>query len=225
MMVSAGGERIRAQSERGGIFFRMVFLLFLLFCLLILYLVRYPILRAAGNFWVSSDAPLHSDAIIVLGDDDFDADRASRAAELYKAGWAPRVIASGRYLRPYAGVAELMEHDLTDRGVPRSAVVRCAHRATDTREEAAALAPFLTQHGWKKILVVTSSYHTRRSRFIFERVLPQGFDLRVVAAHDSNYDPDSWWRTEHGMRIFLHESLGMAAAIWQLRHSDVQTSS
>ena len=149
-------------------------------------------------------------------------DRAARAAELFKAGWAPRIVASGRYLRPYAGIAELMEHDLTDCGVPKSAVVQFAHRAADTREEAAALAPFLAQHGWKKILLVTSTYHTRRSRFIFERTLPAGFELRVIPAQDVEYDPDSWWRTRQGLKIFLHESLGMAAALWEMRHSDVQ---
>jgi len=217
-------RRICTDSQRGGIFSRMVFLLFVLFCLFVLYLVRYPILRFAGNFWVVSDPPEHADAIVVLSDDNYDADRAARAAELYKAGWAPRIVASGRYLRPYAGIAELMERDLTDRGVPKSAVVRLAHRATDTREEAAALAPFLAQHGWKKILLVTSTYHTRRSRFIFERSLPAGFDLRVIAAHDVEYDPDSWWRTRQGLKIFLHESLGMAAAIWEMRHSEVQLS-
>jgi uncharacterized SAM-binding protein YcdF (DUF218 family) len=225
MISSAARRRILTNSQRGGIFFRMVFLLFLLFCLFVLYLVRYPILRFAGNFWVVSDAPQHSDAIVILGDDNYEADRAARAAELYRAGWAPRIVASGRYLRPYAGIAELMEHDLTDRGVPRNAVVRFAHRASDTREEAAALAPFLAQHGWKKILVVTSTYHTRRSRFIFERTLPAGFELRVIAAHDTEYDPDSWWRTRQGLKRFLHESLGMAAALWEMRHSNVHATS
>lgn len=225
MISPAGQRRINANSQHGGIFFRMVFLLFLLFCLFVLYLVRYPILRFAGNFWVVNDAPEHSDAIVILGDDDYEADRATRAAELYKAGWAPRIVASGRYLRPYAGIAELMEHDLTDRGVPKSAIVRFAHHASDTREEAAAVAPFLAQHGWRKILLVTSTYHTRRSRFIFERTLPADFKLRVVAAHDVEYDPDGWWRTREGLKRFLHETLGMADALWEMRHSDVQTSS
>jgi hypothetical protein len=73
--------------------------------------------------------------------------------------------------------------------------------------------------------VVTSTYHTRRSRFIFERTLPAGFELRVIAAHDTEYDPDSWWRTRQGLKRFLHESLGMAAALWEMRHSNVHATS
>ena len=65
-----------------------------------------------------------SDAIIVLSDDNFYADRAAHAADLYRHGWAPIVVASGRRLRPYAGIAELMEHDLIERGVPKDKIVR-----------------------------------------------------------------------------------------------------
>jgi uncharacterized SAM-binding protein YcdF (DUF218 family) len=214
-----------SHPERGGIFFRLLFLIFFLAFLGILYLLRGPILRIAGGFWVVDEAVQNSDAIVILSDDDYDADRASRAAQLYKEGRAPRVVASGRYLRPYASIAELMEHDLVERGVPASAVVRFPHRARDTREEAAALAPFLASHGWKKILVVTSNYHTRRAEFIFTRTLSPGTELRVVAATARNYDPDNWWKTREGMRVFFHESVGMVVALWELRDGDEQTKS
>jgi uncharacterized SAM-binding protein YcdF (DUF218 family) len=214
-----------SHPERGGIFFRLLFLIFFLAFLGILYLLRGPILRIAGGFWVVDEPAQNSDAIVILSDDDYDADRASRAAQLYKDGRAPRVVASGRYLRPYASIAELTEHDLLERGVPASAVVRFPHRAWDTREEAAALAPFLTSHGWKRILVVTSNYHTRRAEFIFARTLNQGTELRVVAATGRDYDPDNWWKTREGVHVFFHESVGMVVALWEMRHSDVQTKS
>lgn len=214
-----------SHPERGGIFFRLLFLIFFLAFLGVLYLLRGPILRIAGGFWVVDEPAQNSDAIVILSDDDYEADRASRAAQLYKDGRAPRVVASGRNLRPYASIAELMEHDLVDRGVPASAVVRFPHRARDTREEAAALAPFLASHGWKKILVVTSNYHTRRAQFIFARTLAPGTELNVVAATGRDYDPDNWWKTREGVRLFFHESVGMCVALWEMRHSEVQTKS
>jgi len=82
--------------------------------LCVIYLARHPLLRLAGSFWVVDDEPAKSDVIVILGDDNFSADRARRAAELFKLGFAPRVIASGRFLRPYASIAELEQHDLTD---------------------------------------------------------------------------------------------------------------
>jgi uncharacterized SAM-binding protein YcdF (DUF218 family) len=224
MMAAPGRPGRPRHRQRGGIFLRLLFLLFFLFVLFVLYLARHPLLRLAGGFWVVDDSPAASDAIVILGDDNYNGDRAARAAELLKAGWAPRIVASGRYLRPYASIAELEEHDLIGRGVPASAIVRLAHRAENTREEAVVVNQLVSSRGWKRILLVTSNYHTRRSLYICERTFPPGTLLRVVPARDPEYDPDNWWRTRQGVKIFAHEFLGMLVALWEMRHSDVQTS-
>jgi uncharacterized SAM-binding protein YcdF (DUF218 family) len=186
--------------------------------LFLLYLVRAPLLRLAGNSWVVNEEPQHSDAIVILGDDNFGGERAKRAAELFKAGWAPRIIASGRYLRSYLSVPDVMQHDLTAAGVPPSAIILFPHRADNTGEEAFALGKLLTAHGWKRIIVVTSNYHTRRSRYIYERALPEGTQLRVVAVSDSEFDSDNWWRSYKGMNIFVHEAVGYLVAVWAMNH-------
>jgi uncharacterized SAM-binding protein YcdF (DUF218 family) len=210
--------------QRGGIFFRLLFLIAFVCLCFLLYFVRNPLLRLAGGFWVVDEAPQTSDAIVMLGDDNYDADRAARAAQIFKAGWAPRVIVSGRYLRPYASLAELEEHDLLDRGVPQAAIVRFAHHAEDTREETTAIGQLIASHGWKRILLVTSNYHTRRSRYLAERTFPPGTVLRVVAAQDSDYDPSDWWHTRNGVKIFAHECVGILVSVWEMRHTDIQTS-
>src|SRR5271156_1242750 len=212
------------SAQRGGIFFRLLFLIFFLCLVFLVYLARNPLLRMAGSFWIVDEGPVASDAIVILGDDNYNGDRATRAAELLKAGWAPRIVASGRGLRSYASIAELEEHDLTDRGVPVGAIVRFAHRAEDTRDEAAAISQLISSRGWRRIILVTSNYHTRRARYICSRSFPAGTELRVVAARDSDFDPDDWWRTRLGIKIFAHELVGMVVAIWELRHNDVQTS-
>lgn len=214
----------RSTSQHGGIVFQLIFLLFLACFVFVIYIARHPLMRLAGNFWVVDDGPAASDAIVILGDDNYAGDRATRAAEELKAGWAPRIVASGRYLRPYASIAQLEQHDLLDRGVPASAIIPFAHRAENTREEGQALAKFLSGHGWKRIIVITSNYHTRRARYILERVLPPGTELRMLSANDTDYDPDNWWRTRRGTKIFFHESVGMIVAMWELRHQDRRTS-
>jgi vancomycin permeability regulator SanA len=215
--------RSGTTSERGGIFFKLLFLLSFAVLVFLVYLARHPLMRMAGHFWIVDDTPVASDAIVVLGDDNYQADRATRAAELMKAGWAPRVIASGRYLRAYASIAELEERDLVARGVPETAVVRFAHYGEDTRGEAAALGQFIASKGWKRIIVVTSNYHTRRARYICERSFPPGTTLHMVAASDTDFDPDSWWEHRKGVKIFAHELAGMIEAMWELRHQDAQT--
>jgi uncharacterized SAM-binding protein YcdF (DUF218 family) len=212
-----GGMR---AAERGGVISKLIGLLVLCTFLAAVYFVRHPLLRIAGRFWIVEDAPQPSDAIVILGDDNYLGERAARAANLFHAGWAPHVVASGRNLRPYAGVAELMEHDLVADGVPVGTIVRFPHRAENTREEAAALSHLLAEHGWRRILLVTSNYHTRRARYICERLFPPGTELRVVPASDSAYNPDSWWESRSGLKIFFQEAVGMLVAMWELRHSE-----
>jgi uncharacterized SAM-binding protein YcdF (DUF218 family) len=215
---------MRSSPEHGGIIFRMLFLIFFLALLFVLYLVRHPILRLAGGFWVVEDSPQPSDVIVILGNDDYEGDRAARAAELFKVGWAPHIVASGQYLRPYASAAELEQHDLSERGVPASAITKLAHRARDTREEAVDVSAALSSHGWKKVLIVTSNYHTRRARYIYQRTLPAGSEVRVVPARDTEYDPDKWWQSGAGVKTFFRETVAFFVALWELRKSAVRAS-
>ncbi len=205
-------------SQRGGIIFRLLVLLFLFAFFALVYLLRHPLLRAAGEFWVVEDSLQTSDAILLLSDDNFQSDRASRAAELYRAGWAPRVVASGRQLRPYAGLAEFMRRDLVERGVPGDAVIVFPHRADNTRDEALAVKPLVVERGWRRVLVVTSNYHTRRARYIYRRVFGPAIDVRVAAANDHGYEPDHWWQSRRGFKLFFRELGGFPFAIWELRH-------
>ena len=108
MIRSAARSARPRPPERGGIFFRLLGLLGLVVLLGALYLARHPLLRLSGSFWIVDEEPIQSDVIVILGDDNFNAERAARAAELFKSGFAPRVLASGRFLRPYASIAEAL---------------------------------------------------------------------------------------------------------------------
>jgi uncharacterized SAM-binding protein YcdF (DUF218 family) len=204
-------------AQRGGIIFRLMSLLLLAGILFLLFLARDPLLRLAGNWWIVQDPIEHADAIVVLGDDNYGGERAARAAELFRAGWAPQVVASGRMMRTYAGVAELIQHDLQSDGVPTAAVIRFDQHADSTRTEAEALRGLAAQRHWRRILVVTSNYHTRRARYIFRKVFPSDVSIEVASAPDSEYNPDRWWHTRSGLKIFFTESVGYVFAMWELR--------
>lgn len=211
------------SSERGGIIGKLIVLIAIVLFCAVIYLVRAPLLRLAGGFWIVSDHPANCDAIVILSDDNFTADRAARAAELYHDGWAPRVVASGRLLRPYFSIAQLMQHDLEIRGVPAKAIVPFAHRAPDTLVELKGIRDFLVERGWKRVMIVTSNYHTRRTRYLCRHIFPSDFDVLVMAAPDHDYDPESWWRTRRGLKIFFHESVGMVVAMWEVHHENMQS--
>src|SRR2546430_11026442 len=122
-------------GELGGIFLNLIILLFFVIFCALLYLVRRPILRYTAESWIIEDPLDRADAVMVLGDDNFYADRATRGAELFREGKASVMVASGRRLRPNAGIAELMEHDLVERGVPRDKIVRSEEHTSELQSQ------------------------------------------------------------------------------------------
>ena len=212
------------DSQHGGILSSLISLLFLIVFCFVLYAARRPILRLAGESWVVEDPLQQSDALLLLSDDNFFADRATRASELYRQKLAPVVVASGRRLRPSAGIAELMEHDLIERGVPKERIIRFPHDADNTREEAQALRALAVEKSWHSIIVVTSNYHTRRARYIFQHVFPESVTVRVASARDGEFDPEHWWENRKSLKAFIQELVSMVVATWELRRDSVHTA-
>jgi len=205
------------QGEPGRILLNLIILLFLMIFCAVLYLARRPLLRFTAEAWIIEDPLDKADALIVLGDDNFYADRATRGAQLFREGKAPVIVASGRRLRPSAAIAELMEHDLIERGVPKDKIVRFAHDADSTLEEARALAKFARARKWHSVIVVTSNYHTRRARYIFQHVFPQGIEIRIASAPDGDFDPEHWWMKRKSLKELTREFAGMAVTLWEVR--------
>ena len=217
-MTRRGGQRTH-PSQTGGILSSLVTLIVAVLLFAVLYVARHPIFRLIGEGWLVEDTLERSDAILVLSDDNFYADRVTRAAQIYRQGLAPIVIASGRRLRPYAGLAELMEHDLIERGVPKDKIMRVAHDADNTREEAKALALVAKQKKWRSVIIVTSNYHTRRARYIFSHVFPKEISIRIAGASDGDFDPERWWEKRISVKELAREIAGMVVAVWE-QHSD-----
>ena len=87
-------------SQSGGILFSLVTLLVVILVLAVLYVARHPIFRLIGEGWVVEDTLERSDAILVLSDDNFYADRATRASQVYRQGLAPVVVARAAACAP-----------------------------------------------------------------------------------------------------------------------------
>jgi uncharacterized SAM-binding protein YcdF (DUF218 family) len=222
--MTRGFRQPARNSQHGGILSSLISLLFLIVFCFVLYAARRPILRLAGESWVVEDPLQQSDALLLLSDDNFFADRATRASELYRQKLAPVVVASGRRLRPSAGIAELMEHDLIERGVPKERIIRFPHDADNTREEAQALRALVVEKSWHSVIVVTSNYHTRRARYIFQRVFPESVSVRVASARDGEFDPEHWWENRKSLKDFTREVAAMVVAAWELRRASAHTA-
>jgi len=156
-----------------------------------------------GRALVHSDAPVRADAALVLAGD-FYGKRILRAAGLVREGYAPKVLVSGP-----AGMFGYYECDLAidfavKQGYSRDLFVRLPNTALSTTEEAAALLPGIRRMGIRRLLVVTSDYHTARSLRVYRAAAPD-LEIRTVAAPDEHFRPDAWWRSRQSRKIFLME--------------------
>jgi uncharacterized SAM-binding protein YcdF (DUF218 family) len=208
--------RYSLRGERGGIISTLITLLFLVALLGGIYLARHPLLRFIGDSVVVEDSLEKSDAIIILSDDNFYADRATRGAELFRQNLAPVVVASGVRLRPNASIAELMTHDLIERGVPKENILSFPQDADNTREEAESLRRLSQSKSWKSVIVVTSNYHTRRAKYIFKKVFPESVAIRIASARDGDFDPAHWYEHRKSIKRLTHEIGGYFVAWWEL---------
>lgn len=210
-------NKLSQSNERGGAIFTLVSTLFLVALCAVVYFARHPIMRFAAESWVINEPATKADAIVIMSDDNFYADRAAEAAQLFRQGIAPVVVASGRRLRPSADISELTEHDLIERGVPKEKIVRFPNDADGTLDQIRLIGKFAADHGWKKLIVVTSNYQTRRTRYIFGKTLPPGMAVSVASARDGDFDPELWWEKRKSIEDFVSELVGMVDAMWELR--------
>jgi uncharacterized SAM-binding protein YcdF (DUF218 family) len=206
------------RGERGGLIGRLIGFFFLVAVLLLLFFARFFLMASAGEWLVVSDTLQPSSAIIQLSGDDYNADRAARAAQLYKAGWAPVIVASGSQIRPYLSEADLEERDLEADGVPASAIIPYRQYDLYTLQEARDLLALCRRRNWRRVIVVTSNYHTRRSRYIFRSVFPPSIEVRVMPANDTGFKPDAWWKTRLGIKTLVREYAALVVAFLQLHN-------
>ena len=206
----------RSPAERGSIILKLIGLVLVLALLVTLYALRRPLLRTFGELWVVDEALQPADAIVLLSGDNYHADRAARAAALYHDRWAPRIIASGGYVRPYASHVDLARRDLAERAVPAEGVVPYFNLAGNTREEAYAVRQLLRERKWTRVIVVTSNYHTRRARYIWTRAADPATQVRFVAAPDAEFDPRTWWQSRHSVKLLAIELIGFVVAVVEM---------
>lgn len=176
------------------------------------------LLRRLAGWWVVDEPLEKADAIVVLAGDCFWAGRLRRALEIYRQGWAPWVVLSGQLLHPRFSEAELVEQEAIELGFPRQVLLRVSHDGGSTLEEALVLRHFLQEHDLRRIIVVTSNFHTRRTRTIYQ-ALPGvcSTDVRVVAAPDLRFNPDCWWQPRAGLLTLAGELLSLFYTRRELR--------
>ena len=166
--------------------------------LLLIWQAYAPFLQWIAAVLIVDDPLRQASAIVVLaGGPPF---RALEAAELYHAGWAPHVVATG---------AVTWDRDvLLGAGVPPSAIVLTDGTPRDTLDELQTVSRLVSAHN-EPVILVTSKVHTRRTRLIWRYVTGQAASGIVRSARRDPFDASDWWGKRRLTGDVFHEYLSL----------------
>jgi len=83
-------------------------------------------------------------------------------------------------------------------------------KANRTYEEALVTRQVVEQGAYHSVIVVTSPYHLRRVRMIFNKMFANaGIRLTFYPSRNKAFSMDNWWKTNRGRKAVIHEYLGL----------------
>ncbi|MCB1865502.1 MAG: YdcF family protein [Chromatiales bacterium] len=191
---------------------------------------RYWLLPAMGRWLVEDQTPTSADAIVVLATGEEYYPRAIEAARLHGLGHAPRVIVNGDRRTPALQALEAQGYrplapwplEITGLygflGVPAPALTAVAlPQAFDTVSEAQGLTAALQAEGPlpRRILLVTSRFHTHRAATIWRERIGAQTEIIPVAAKEDPFDPEHWWADARQIRWVMAEYGGWLSLLWR----------
>jgi uncharacterized SAM-binding protein YcdF (DUF218 family) len=152
-----------------------------------------------------------ADAVAVMAGSAAYVERTHRAAEIYRAGRAPRVLLTDDGERGGWSSAEQRNPPFVERaadelerqGVPAASIEFVPGLALGTYSEAQLLRHDAESGGLRSLIVVTSPYHSRRARWALQKAFAgSSVEIGVDAAAlgDESPAPYLWWLTPRGWR-------------------------
>jgi len=170
------------------------------------YFERARLLTAAGDYLIQVD-PLEQAEVIVVLAGDGSGNRIMTAVDLVQRGFAPKILVDGP-----PGIYGHYESDLAidyavAEGAPPQILEAFPINASSTAAEARAVTAELRRRGIRRAILVTSNFHTARAGKIFREESGQDVEYVVTSALNPIFEPDQWWKTRSGKKVFVLESL------------------
>ncbi len=149
-----------------------------------------------------------ADAIIAVSGGNTTA-RTQEAINLYKNGWADRLIFSGAAFDTSGpSNAEVMRDQALSQGVPRLAIT-IEGSSTNTKENAKNTNDILQSDDISSAIVVTSRYHAKRVMLEFHSLAPNIYFRSHPTSSDRNWS-NTWWLTPYGWYLSISELIKIA---------------
>jgi len=184
------------------------------------------LLTRYAQFFTINNGTRGADALVVLAGCILT--RLPRALELHRQGYAPRIILTEQR----QNFPEL-RHVCGDEWRIAPSIIESLHAAitpvylpslkpggvTSTFDEAYDLRDYCIRQRFKRLIIVTDAYHTRRALHAFQKVF-NGTGIRVEAMGAGNniFNESNWWQSDLGIGYYLLEPIKYAVYLFTSRN-------
>ncbi|MGN0334927.1 MAG: YdcF family protein [Lachnospiraceae bacterium] len=168
-------------------------------------------LEELTNFIFLEDKPRKADIIFVPGSEE--GTLAVTAAELYRAGYAPYVMPSGKFAKwtghclipGFETECDYFAHILQEEGVPEGAILR-ERESTYTYENAIYSRKLCDAQGLeiRRAILCPQAYHARRSKLYYQILFPDT-EILVCPTITKGITRDNWFLDRKKIDIVLGE--------------------
>jgi uncharacterized SAM-binding protein YcdF (DUF218 family) len=178
--------------------------------LLTLIICLKPILRGVGHWLNASDPAEPTEMCFVLGGNSFE--RGLAAVAIWKQFPEQKFITTGGNF-PYQILCldtMLLECELTKQWMVSNGIaatqIDTLSSAHSTMDESNEILDWCIQHQVHHITVISSAFHMRRVRMVFEDKFEKA-DIRINfhGATAVDYTDDNWWHSEEGLIMTNNE--------------------
>ncbi|MBF0286209.1 MAG: YdcF family protein [SAR324 cluster bacterium] len=80
--------------------------------------------------------------------------------------------------------------------------------ATSTFDEAYDLLQYGRQHHFKRVIIVSDAFHTRRALYAFKKIFENSdIQIEAMGAPNAIFDETNWWQADVGISTYVLEGI------------------
>lgn len=188
----------------------------------VILLLTFVFIPRMGNYLVAEQDLIEADVMVILMGSV--PARALEGADLYRDGFVQNVIVVQTYVESeellvergvqIPGQAELTRGALVQMGVPERLIEVLPGGVRSTWEEAQVVSAYLADNREiDSLILVTSSFHTRRTLIIFERAcrnLDRELALIIRPSSHDTFVAEQWWQDRESAKRVVLEYMKLA---------------
>ncbi|HIA64621.1 TPA: YdcF family protein [Candidatus Poribacteria bacterium] len=185
---------------------------FILSCLAIILLVgavlpyQFWLTRLAMVLIVQTDSLQPVDTIIILAGD---AERFQHGVSLYESEYAPHIIFTSDSAPLLLVDLHINWEEITTNAIKKAGISEGSTSlvlSTSTYDDAKYSYQLMQEKGFQSAIVVSSPYHMRRVRMIFNKIYKNsGIELQYSPVENSWFSVEKWWTRERELVTINNE--------------------